>query len=263
MRRTIKVVKIGGNVVNDPEALKMFLSDFARLEKPKILVHGGGREATRLSAALGIETCMIDGRRVTDRETLDVVTMVYAGLVNKRIVSQLQALGCDCIGLTGADADVIRAVRRPAQPVDFGYVGDILADSVSESVIAMLLKSDIVPVFCAITHDGHGQLLNCNADTVAQAVACAASRITATDLIYCFEKPGVLADPADDSSVIPEITPANYLQLKECGAVSGGMIPKIDNAFAAIANGVRHVIIKSASSLLAPMSGTTIRKPSE
>lgn len=159
MTRSIRIVKIGGNVVNNPDALASFLADFVKLPGQKILVHGGGREATRLSAALGIETTMINGRRVTDRETLDVVTMVYAGLVNKRIVAALQALGCDAIGLSGADADVIRATRRPATPVDFGYVGDIDDEDVAESVLAMLLRNGLTPVFCAITHDRQGQLL--------------------------------------------------------------------------------------------------------
>lgn len=259
MSRSIKIVKIGGNVVNNPDALDAFLGEFVKIRGHKILVHGGGREATRLSAALGIETTMIDGRRVTDRETLDVVTMVYAGLVNKRIVSRLQSLGCDAIGLSGADADVIRASRRPANPVDFGYVGDIADQGVSESVIAMMLHNNLTPVFCAITHDGNGQLLNCNADSVASAVACAASRIQPARLVYCFEKPGVLADADDDSSVIPLITPENYASLRESGAVSGGMIPKIDNAFSAINRGVKSVTIKSASELLDSTAGTTIQ----
>ncbi len=259
MSRSIKIVKIGGNVVNNPDALDSFLTDFVKIEGHKILVHGGGREATRLSAALGIETTMIDGRRVTDRETLDVVTMVYAGLVNKRIVARLQALGCDAIGLSGADADVIRATRRPARPVDFGFVGDIADEDVAESVIAMLLHNHLTPVFCAITHDGNGQLLNCNADTVAASVACAASRIQPSRLIYCFERPGVLANADDDNSVIPLITPENYISLRESGAVSGGMIPKIDNAFSAISRGVKSVTIKAAADLLVTTAGTTIQ----
>ncbi len=259
MSKSIKIVKIGGNVVNNPEALDAFLEAFVKIPGRKILVHGGGREATRLSSALGIETTIIDGRRVTDRNTLDVVTMVYAGLVNKRIVASLQALGCDAIGLSGADANVIHATRRPAKPVDFGYVGDIADGDVSESVITMMLHNHITPVFCAITHDGNGQLLNCNADTVASAVACAAARIQPAHLIYCFEKRGVLADAADDNSVIPLITSLNYASLRESGAVSGGMIPKIDNAFAAIRRGVKSVTIKSASELLDAEAGTTIQ----
>lgn len=184
----ITVVKIGGNVVDNPEALGRFVTDFAKLPGKKILIHGGGKEATRLSARLGIETTMIDGRRVTSRETLDVVTMVYAGLVNKRIVAALQAAGCNAIGLSGADAAVITATKRPAAPVDYGFVGDIDPAKINSSFIDTLLSSGIVPVFCAITHDGNGSLLNCNADSVASAVAIAASRIDTATLVFCFEK---------------------------------------------------------------------------
>lgn len=258
MSRTIKVVKIGGNVVNNPETLSAFLAEFAKIDGHKILIHGGGREATKLSQALEIETVMINGRRVTDAATLDVVTMVYAGLINKRIVAQLQALGCDAIGLSGADGDVIQATRRPAKPIDYGFVGDIKDDGVDESVIANFLRNGMVPVFCAITHNGAGQLLNCNADTIASAVACAASRLWPVHLIYCFEKPGVLADADDDSSVISQITPYNYTSLLESGAVSGGMIPKIENALAAVGKGVKQVVIKSAGNLLDAGAGTVI-----
>lgn len=256
--RSIKVVKIGGNVINKPEKLEAFLADFARIEGPKILVHGGGREATRLCDALGIPTTMIDGRRVTDRKTLDVVTMVYAGLINKTIVAKLQALGCDAIGLSGADANIIKATRRPAEPVDYGYVGDIDLANVTESDIAHMIRFELTPVFCSITHDGNGTLLNCNADTVASALACAASRIQSVRLIYCFEKRGVLSAPDDDDSVIPSVTGANYPQLRAEGVISGGMIPKIDNAFAAIRGGVKSVTIKSADELLDASAGTTI-----
>lgn len=260
MTRTIKVVKIGGNVVNNPSVLSRFLKDFSAIPGPKILVHGGGREATRLSEALGIETMMIDGRRVTDAATLDVVTMVYAGLINKRIVAKLQADGCDAIGLAGCDAGVIRASRRSAAPVDYGFVGDISLDDVNENEIAGLLSRDLTPVFCAITHDGNGQLLNCNADTIASSVACAAARIMPVELVYCFEKPGVLADADDDGSVISEITPASYAAMRNDGVITGGMIPKIDNAFAAIGLGVKSVTIKSSEDLLNGAAGTTIRK---
>ncbi|MDE6488563.1 MAG: acetylglutamate kinase [Paramuribaculum sp.] len=260
MIRTIKVVKIGGNVVNNHSVLSAFLKDFAAIPGPKILVHGGGREATRLSAALGIETRMIDGRRVTDAETLDVVTMVYAGLVNKRIVAMLQADGCDAIGLAGCDAGIIKARRRPASPVDYGFVGDISLDDVNENEIAGLLSRDLTPVFCAITHDGNGQLLNCNADTIASSVACAAARIMPVELVYCFEKPGVLSDAVDESSVIAEITPASYAAFRNDGVITDGMIPKIDNAFAAIGLGVKSVTIKSSADLLNGSAGTIIRK---
>ena len=245
----IRVVKIGGNVVDNPEALRAFITDFAAMPDHKILVHGGGKEATRLSAALGIETTMIDGRRVTSAETLDVVTMVYAGLVNKRVVSMLQATGCNAIGLSGADADVIRATRRPVTPVDYGYVGDISPSGVDSAVIGSLISSGHVPVFCAITHDGRGTLLNCNADSIASAVAIGASRLDVTDLIYCFEQPGVMADINDPDSLISRITPDIYDRLKADGIVNKGMLPKIDNAFHAIHSGVRIVTIKHASAL--------------
>ena len=255
--KTVNVVKIGGNVIDNPEALSAFVADFAKLEGPKILVHGGGKEATRLSATLGIETRMIEGRRVTDRDTLDVVTMVYAGLINKRIVAMLQAAGCDAIGMCGADGNAIPAVRRNPEPVDYGYVGDINPTNINTGLIARLLDAGICPVFCAITHDGYGSLLNSNADSVASAVAIAVSSVAATRLVFCFEKAGVLADIADPGSVIPLITPTNYTSLRESGAISSGMIPKIDNALLATRSGVGSVIIKHSGDLLAD-SGTTI-----
>lgn len=253
----MKVFKIGGNVTDKPEALQAFLEDFRRIAGAKILVHGGGREATELSAALGLETKKIDGRRVTDADTLRVCTMVYAGLVNKRIVSGLQAMGCDAIGMAGCDAAVITSVRRPARPVDFGYVGDVSADSVDARRLLALTDAGLVPVLCAITCDNTGQLLNSNADSVASAVACACAGEVPTELIYCFDQPGVLADIADPGSVITEITPENYTQLRESGAVSDGMLPKIDTALAAVRAGVRSVTIRGAANLLQP-SGTTI-----
>ncbi len=259
MYNRIKLVKIGGNVVDNPEAFGAFIADFARLAGPKILVHGGGKEATRLSSALGIETTMIDGRRVTDRETLDVVTMVYAGLINKRIVAALQALGVNALGLSGADGNIIRAKRRNPEPIDYGFVGDINPNDVDENFIGKLLEEGVVPVVCAIMHDGEGSLLNCNADTVASVIAVATSRIAEIDLVYCFEKNGVLSDPDDDLSVIPFIDAESFESLKESGVVSKGMIPKITNALAAIDIGVSEVYIKSAANLLKPI-GTTIGK---
>lgn len=245
----IKVVKIGGNIVDNTEALSLFIKDFAALDGPKILVHGGGKEATRLGERLGIPATMIDGRRVTSAETLDVVTMVYAGLINKRIVSMLQAQGVNALGLCGADADIIKATKRAPNPIDYGFVGDIADDGVNVKTLKTLLDNDIVPVFCAITHDGNGTLLNCNADTIASAVAVAASKISDSQLIYCFEKPGVMADIDDDGSVIAQITPEVYTELKAQGIVNKGMLPKIDNAFKAINNGVNSVIIKHARNL--------------
>ena len=217
MSEQIKVIKIGGNIVDNPEALARFVSDFAAMPGRKILVHGGGKEATRLSSRLEIPTTMIEGRRVTSRETLDVVTMVYAGLVNKRIVSMLQAAGCNAIGLSGADGNAIRATRRPAAPIDYGYVGDIAPEGVNTHLLGSLLDAGFVPVFCAITHDGAGTLLNCNADTIASSVAIGASRLAPTDLIYCFEQPGVMEDIERSDSLIPLITPDTYASLRQSG----------------------------------------------
>lgn len=253
----VKVFKIGGNVVDNPDALQRFIREFASIKSPKILIHGGGKEATRLSKRLDIPTQMIDGRRVTDRDTLDVVTMVYAGLINKRIVVSLQAVGCNALGLTGADADCIRATKRPANPVDYGFVGDINPSDINDLYIEYVLRQDIVPVFCAITHDGHGNLLNCNADSVASSVAIATSRIAPVELIYCFERNGVLRDVDDPDSVISIITPSIYEDLRRDNIVADGMIPKIDNAFNAINRGVESVTIKHSDNILSDI-GTTI-----
>ena len=245
----IQVVKIGGNVIDDAAALERFLTKFAALEGPKMLIHGGGKLATRLSAQLGIETQMIDGRRVTDRATLDVVTMVYAGLVNKQIVARLGALGCKAIGLSGADANIIPAVRRAPKPIDYGYVGDIVTERMNVPFLASLVEQGIVPVFCAITHDEQGSLLNSNADSVASAVAVAASKIQPTNLIFCLEKNGVLTDVDDDLSVIPTITRESFATLRADGTVNKGMLPKIEGAFRAIDGGVHCVVIKHADNL--------------
>lgn len=254
----INVVKIGGNVVDDPKALATFLADFARMPGRKVLVHGGGKEATRMSAAMGIETKMIDGRRVTDRATLDVVTMVYAGLINKRIVAGLQAAGCNAIGMTGADGCAVTATRRNPEPIDYGYVGDIVTEGVNGSFIMGLCRKGIVPVFCAIMHDGNGTLLNCNADSVASAVAKGLAREANVDLVFCFEKNGVLRDVDDPDSVIGEITAGTYPALRAEGIVSKGMIPKIDNALAAVAYGVRSVRICHSDDVMLDR-GTVIR----
>ena len=253
----VKVFKIGGNVVDNPDALDRFIREFASIKSPKILIHGGGKEATRLSKRLDIPTQMIDGRRVTDRDTLDVVTMVYAGLINKRIVATLQAVGCNALGLTGADADCIRATKRPANPVDYGFVGDIHPADINDLYIEYVLRQDIVPVVCAITHDGKGNLLNCNADSVASSVAIATSRIAPVELIYCFERNGVLRDVDDPDSVISIITPSIYEDLRRDNIVADGMIPKIDNAFNAINRGVGSVTIKHSDNILSDI-GTTI-----
>ena len=254
--RPVTVVKIGGNVIDNPEALRRFVKDFAALPAPKILVHGGGKEATRLAETLGVEVQMVEGRRITDAPMLDIVTMVYAGAVNKRIVALLQAAGCDAIGLSGADANVVRARRRAPEPIDYGFVGDI--EMVSAERLRLLLEAGLTPVFSAIMHDGAGTLLNCNADSVASAVAVGVSQLGAADLVYCFEKAGVLRDAEDEASVIREITRPDFERLKADGTVSRGMIPKIENALQSVAKGVRSVTIKRADCLHDPAAGTTI-----
>lgn len=257
----INVVKIGGNVIDNPSALASFLDDFAKMSEPKILIHGGGKEATRLSQRLNIPTKMIEGRRVTDADTLDVVTMVYAGLINKRIVAMLQARGVNAIGLCGADANIIPATKRPDNPVDYGFVGDIDAQHINHEAIKTLLHAGMTPVFCAITrcdNPKQGMLLNSNADSVACAVASAAARIGETQMHYCFEMPGVMLDVNDPNSVIPEITPAKFLELKNAGVVHSGMLPKITNAINAVRSGVKNVIIKSSGALNAS-TGTVIK----
>ncbi len=254
----LNVVKIGGNIIDNPDALLAFLKDFAAMKGPKILVHGGGKEATRMSESMGIKANMIDGRRVTDRQTLDIVTMVYAGLINKRIVALLQSLGCDAVGLTGADGNAIPATRRKPTPIDYGFVGDIDPDKVSDKFIGVLISNGNVPVFCAICHDGSGSLLNCNADSVAGAVARGASRILPTRLTFCFEKAGVMTDLDDESSVIPLVTAETFPELREKGIVAKGMIPKLENALACAAAGVAEVRICKAEYLLGK-TGTTVR----
>lgn len=253
----INVVKIGGNVIDDPTALGAFLDRFTSLPGSKILIHGGGKEASRISRDMGIEPHMIDGRRVTDGATLDIVTMVYAGLINKRIVAALQARGVDAVGLSGADGNVIPATRRTATPVDFGYVGDIDPSYVSDTFLGMLLDGGYVPVVCAICHDEHGTLLNCNADTVAAAVAVGASRLGLTNLTYCFEMDGVLSNVDDPTSVIPTLTRDDFDDLRAHGIVAGGMLPKLTTALDAANRGVSSVRICRAESLGAP-GGTII-----
>lgn len=254
----ITVVKIGGNVIDNAEALEAFLKDFAQLQGPKCLVHGGGKLATKLSAKLGIETHMVEGRRITDRDTLDVVTMMYGGLVNKNIVARLQALGCNAIGLSGADANVIPATRRKPNPIDYGFVGDINPRMINTTFLRLLLQTGITPVFCALCHED-GTMLNCNADTIAQSVAVALAADEQVNLVYCFEQPGVMRDVDNPDSLIPTINPASYAELKAQGIIYKGMIPKLDNAFHAISEGVSSVVIKSSSNLIKDI-GTIIKR---
>lgn len=243
------VIKIGGNVIDNSENLYHFLNDFTSLDGHKILVHGGGKVATQLSETLGIEPKMVDGRRVTDIETLRVVTMVYGGLINKNIVAQLQRFGTNAIGLTGADGDFIRAKKRPVKTIDYGFVGDLDDKSINPENLKNLMDGGFIPVFCAITHDGDGQLLNTNADTIASALAIALSELYNTTLIYCFEKKGVLKDITDEDSLITDINPKRYEELKKEQVIHSGMLPKLDNAFAAIACGVKGVIIGHSADL--------------
>lgn len=249
MKKSLTIIKIGGNVIDNSENLHQFLLDFTALPGDKILVHGGGKIATELGVSLGIEPKMVDGRRITDIATLRVVTMAYAGLINKNMVAQLQAKGCNAIGLSGADGNVIRAVKRPVKEINYGFVGDLDENSVSVKTLESLLNGGLIPVLCAITHDGDTQLLNTNADTIASAVAVAMSAVYETRLVYCFEKKGVLRDVEDEDSVVTEIKRADFGMLREQGVVSGGMIPKLHNAFEAISKGVKAVYIGKADEL--------------
>lgn len=242
----LRIVKIGGKVIDDPAYLWQFLADFSALTGPKILVHGGGKLASELEKRLGLETKMINGRRITDAAALEVVTMVYGGKVNKQIVSQLQAHGSNALGLSGADLDLIRAHQRPAKPIDFGFVGDI--ESINHQALQYLLEGNIVPVLAPITHDQRGQLFNTNADTVASTLARSMAAHYQVELIYCFELNGVLNDPASDEA-ISKINLAHYSDLKDQGVISGGMIPKLDNAFEALQEGVAKVGICHFQSL--------------
>lgn len=254
--KPLTIIKIGGNVIDNSENLHRFLADFTELPGDKILVHGGGKIATELSESLGIEAKMIEGRRVTDIETLRIVTMVYAGLINKNMVAQLQAKGANAIGLSGADGNVIKAKKRPIDPIDYGYVGDLDETSVGTATLDSLLKAGLIPVMCAITHDGDTQLLNTNADTIASAVAVAMSSLYQTQLVYCFEKKGVLKDVTNDDSVVREIRANEFENLKADGTVAGGMIPKLHNAFEAIKKGVSAVYIGKADELSELKEGT-------
>ena len=248
MKEKLTIVKVGGAVVEDGLQLTQLLRDFAAIDGAKILVHGGGRRATKVAAALGIETKMVDGRRITDAEMLEVVTMVYGGLVNKHVVAGLQALGVDAIGLCGADGDIIRSVKRPLKNgIDYGYVGDV--KKADGAKIAHFIGKDMVPVIAPLTHDGQGNILNTNADTMASETAKAMAELYDVTLIFAFEKPGVLQNPDDDSSVIPVINRADFESYKADGTISGGMLPKIENALGAVDAGVNQVIITLATAI--------------
>ena len=243
----LTVIKVGGKIVEEAATLQQLLQDFAKVEGAKVLVHGGGRSATKIAAQLGIETKMVDGRRITDEEMLRVVTMVYGGLVNKNIVAGLQALGINALGVTGADMNLVRSVKRPVVTVDYGFVGDV--EAVDASLVSTLIHQGIVPVFAPLTHDKAGNLLNTNADTIAGEVAKALSAYFDVTLMYCFEKKGVLKDENDDDSVIPEINRAAFEQYVKEGVIQGGMIPKLENSFQAVEAGVKQVIITKATAI--------------
>ena len=253
MKEKLTIVKVGGKIVEDPETLSVLLADFAKIEGRKILVHGGGRSATRMSERLGIPTKMVDGRRITDDDTLRVVTRVYGGLVNKTIVAMLQSEGINAVGLTGADMNIVRSDKRPVRAIDYGWVGDVRA--VDGKAIATLVENEYCPVVAPLTHDGKGHLLNTNADTMAAAVAMEASKTYDVSLMFCFEKKGVLDA---EGNVITSITPALYKQLKADGTIADGMIPKLDNAFECIAAGVTSVVITESTQIADPTAGTRI-----
>jgi len=247
------VIKIGGNIIDDDAKLSVFLSDFANITGHKILVHGGGKLATQLAERLGVEQQLVDGRRITDAETLKIVTMVYAGYINKNIVARLQANNCNAIGLCGADGDVILAHKRKHPLLDFGFVGDV--DAVNTGLVSSLLEKNITVVFAPITHDQQGNLLNTNADTIAQEIANALAGSYDVELIFSFEKSGVLLDANDEATVITALSPSYYRELKAKNKIFSGMIPKLDNAFTALDSGVRKVIIGNAQELPALLSG--------
>lgn len=243
----VTVVKIGGNVIDDESAIGQFLKDFSKIPGLKVLVHGGGKVATQMAKQLEIPQTMIEGRRVTDAETLKVITMVYGGLVNKKIVAGLQALGVSALGVTGADADLIRSKKRAPKPIDYGFVGDV--EKVNLSALENWLNQGIVPVVAPLTHDGSGQILNTNADSMATAIAVELSKMYSVTLLYSFEKSGVLLDVNDESSVIPKLNFEYYQKLREEKKIFEGMIPKLDNAFVSIRSGVSEVIIGKTGSV--------------
>jgi acetylglutamate kinase len=257
MKEKLTVVKVGGAVVEDEAQLAQLLKDFSAIEGRKVLVHGGGRRATQVAAKLGIESKMVGGRRITDADMLSVVTMVYGGLVNKNLVTRLQANGVNALGLTGADMNVIRSHKRPLKDgIDFGFVGDV--DCVDGAILADFIEKNITPIMAPLTHDGQGNILNTNADTIASETAKALAPYYDVTLIFSFEKKGVLSNPDDDDSVIPTITRADFMRYREDGTISGGMLPKIENALAAVEAGVKQVIITLATAING-QSGTVIK----
>lgn len=242
------IIKIGGNVLDDEAALTQFLKDFASIQAPKILIHGGGKIATKVGDQLGIESKYVKGRRITDEPTRDLVTMIYGGLINKQMVARLQELDCNALGVTGADGNLIKAVKRPVKEIDYGFVGDITPDSVNSTLLYFLLKQNVIPVFAPLTY-AKGVILNTNADTIASVLAIALSKHFDVRLIFCFEKKGVLKDVSDDNSVVRQLDTVTYQHLLASGALADGILPKLENAFAAIQSGVKEVLIGDATHL--------------
>lgn len=255
MKPQLTIVKVGGKIVEEPATLQQLLADFLKIEGHKLLVHGGGRSATTIASRLGIESTMVNGRRITDESMLEVVTMVYGGLVNKKIVAGLQALGLNAMGLTGADLNYMISDKRPVGEVDYGFVGDV--KQVNSGILADLIARDVVPVLAPLTHDGKGSLLNTNADTIAAEAAKALAKYFEVTLQYCFEKKGVLSNETDDNSVISRLTPELFDTYVQHGIIQGGMIPKLENAFAALHAGVARVVITRAD-FVGSAEGTTI-----
>jgi len=247
MKHNLSIIKIGGNVIENKTELSKFLELFASLKGRKILVHGGGKLATQMATKLGIESKMVGGRRITDEKTLKVITMVYGGLTNKNIVAELQANNCNAIGLSGADGNAIQAHKRPITDIDYGFAGDV--EGINSTMISKVLDADLTPVFCAITHDGKGQLLNTNADTIASELAIGMSKLYDTTLYYCFEKKGVLMNVADDDSVVQHINTSKYQELLKKGIIADGMLPKLENCFHALNKNVSKVCIGHPSML--------------
>ncbi|MBI3882996.1 MAG: acetylglutamate kinase [Sphingobacteriales bacterium] len=251
------VIKIGGNVIDNDVALASFLKIFASINAKKILIHGGGKVATKIGEKLGIQSNYVNGRRITDEATIDLVTMVYGGLVNKKVVASLQSLNCNAIGLTGADANIIPATKRPVKEVDYGFVGDVDSSKIAANKLQLFLDNGLMPIIAPLTHDGNGQMLNTNADTVASTLAVSLSKSYDVRLIYCFEKKGVLENVNDDDSVITLITKEKYKQLLEENKLFDGILPKIDNAFDAIDSGVKEVLIGDANDLVQNVTDNT------
>ncbi len=249
------IIKIGGNVIDDESQLGSFLQEFANIQSKKILVHGGGKIATAIGEKLNIQSNYIDGRRITDNETLDLVTMVYGGLVNKKIVATLQSLNCNAIGVTGADANSLPAKKRPVKEIDYGWVGDVNANEIHSKTWQLFLENDLTPVVAPLTHDGEGHILNTNADTIASVIGVNLSKHYDVTLIYCFEKNGVLLNVNDENSVVKDLNKMVYEKLKDSKSLFAGILPKIDNAFDAIYKGVKEVVIGNSSQLFSLLNG--------